>query len=106
MDELKYTISIQDIKDYVATVPEGDPVGEPHSSYHCLVANTLTRKYSGAFSHIVGRNRGAWMYGETLEFPPDVFQAAEKFDALWNIRYEEAPITVAVLRERMPELFS
>lgn len=107
-----YTIDMQDIKNYLATLQEDDHVGTPDHREQCLVAKTLKHKYPGIAVWVLTNNEGAAILGseDTVDFPTDVFEAAEKFDNLWPDYHDrqgnEPPITLTVLREKMPELFS
>lgn len=108
---LEYTISFGDIQEYLSTLANDALVGEPVHLEHCLVANTLRHKYPGLYVHVRFRNIGAAVNGRLVNFSDDVRLAADRFDALWpgwgepdGVKGE--PITVAVLRERMPELFT
>jgi hypothetical protein len=105
-----YSITIEDIQLYLSTILEDGPVGTPQHMSECLIAKTLQWKYPHVGSHVRYGNGGAYVAGSLVEFPVEVYLAAEKFDSLWPLEWNNdaeygEPITRAILRERMPELF-
>lgn len=100
MKDNVYTIGLPDIKGYLDSLSEDDKVGDPDSRQACLVANTLKWKYPGVNVLMGLFNKGATVNGLPVEFPGDVFQAAQEFDDLHNVA---RPITKEILRERLSE---
>lgn len=103
-------ISINDIKEYLATLTEDQEVGIPQHKSQCLAARTIRHKHPGVSICMGPHNYDNKVGSYTVELPEDVHTIAEKFDDLWEPwDFEEdygEPITKSVLRERMPELFS
>lgn len=103
-----YTISLEDIRAYLATKQDDETVGVTIEGDVCLAANTLKHKYPGADVGVAWYNAGARINDTFIKFPEDVTQVANTFD---NMERREdyrdgTPITKAQLRERMPELFT
>lgn len=114
MLDTEYTVSMDDVKGYVRTVPEGALVGIPQHNYDCLIGRAMQMKYPGKLGAVGYLNARVHMGLVAISVPSDVREAGNKFDALWEVwdepeEYENEdeypPITLAVLRERMPELF-
>lgn len=105
-----YTISFGDIKKYLSTVPYGAPVGIPQHKYDCLIGKTLQQKYPGKLGHVGSHNHYVAIDDHDIEPPEEVQEIAEKFDDLWehwdNEKGYGEPVTLATLRDRIPELFS
>jgi hypothetical protein len=102
---MTYSVSMEDVKAYVATVPEGEEVGVPNNMDYCLVASTLRWKYPDVSSHVKEYNLGATVAGQLVLFSDELFNTAEKFDSLWDSSDCCGVVTTTILKERMPELF-
>src|SRR5437879_13402532 len=76
----KYTITIADIRDYLSTVPEGEPVGIPQHNYNCLIGKTLQWKYPGKLSFVDFHNQWVHIAEQSIEPPEAVQEVAETFD--------------------------
>lgn len=104
---MQYTISTEDIKNYLNHLADNDHVGIPNHSDYCLIAETLRWKYPKASRvRVESFNAGAYVDFERVDFPKGVYDTAEKFDGLAESEDVHGdPVTVATLRVYMPELF-
>lgn len=107
-----YEITIQDVKDYLKTVPEGEPVGVPQHFEDCLLGHTMRHKYPWDGVAVGPGNVNICVNGSIFTTPYDVRVVGDKFDALWpdwdhlgDALEENEPITLAALRSAIPELF-
>lgn len=104
---MDYSISIQDIKDYLATKQDDETVGVTIEGDKCLAASTLKWKYPGVEVGVAWYNTGARIDTEFINFPKDVQSVANTFDSMERPEDEKngTSITKAKLRESIPELF-
>lgn len=108
----EYTITLTDVKKYLSTVPYGATVGIPQHNYDCLLGKVLQQKYPGKLNYVGGDNRYVYLVGQIIETPEEVVNIASKFDGLWENwgngeDYDDwEPVTLATLRDSIPELFS
>jgi len=104
---MDYSISMFDIRVYLATKQDDETVGVTVEGDMCLAANTLKWKYPGVPVGVAWYNTGARI-GETfIKFPEDVTSVANTFDGMEKSEDSRngTAITKAELRERIPELF-
>lgn len=73
----EYTLSIENIKQYLSSLAPNAAVGVPGSLHSCLAANALCYKYSKPFS--TGYTTFDPMDGTYNEFSPDVTEVIVQF---------------------------
>lgn len=107
------TITLNDLKSYVAQLAPEDMVGECASFTHCLVANAAKWKYPEHYAKVRFDNRTVSIAGavsnnppEVVELTPDVTNIALKFDDWEKMQQGKHSPTKAELMEYMPELFT
>jgi len=104
----EYTLTLPDIRAFVASKQPDELVGKPGSRSSCLVACTLAWKYPGVRNiDVSGSNTFVHCRDESgfvsVELPTDVESTADSFDYLkWGDNW----ITRKQLEEQMPKLFT
>lgn len=105
-----YTLTLQDIKDFVAAAGPKSSVGMPRSCSSCLVASALKWKYPWlAYVEVEGDNETAEVFenitesAETVYLPTAVETEADTFDTLGAYG---SVVTREELEARMPQLFN
>ena len=105
-----YTLTLQDIKDFVAAAGPKSSVGMPKSCSSCLVATAVKWKYPQlTYVEVEGDNETAEVFENITEpaamvyLPTDVETAADTFDTLGA--YGRV-VTREELEIMMPSLFN
>lgn len=108
---MKFTITMRDLKAYVAQLAPEDEVGECQDMYGCLVAEAAHWKYPNRTAKVHADNRHVTLdpinsqaASETVDLSPDVTAAAFRFDNWMDTHDSDRP-TKAEIEEYMPELF-
>lgn len=94
---MTYSVTIRDIKDFLASLAPDESVGHPGKGWSCLVSNALKHKYKKEF--IVGLTEFGTSEEELNPLTDDIKVVVDKFD---NFFVEF--VTRAQVEEAMPEL--
>lgn len=107
-----YTLTLDDLKKYVAHLAPYDEVGVSADPYNCWIANTAKRKYPNYKPQVYMDNTALSLYQlnggsgrVTVELSHAVTEAATAFDMWGNTHEERSGPTRAELEEILPELF-
>jgi len=96
-----YTISLRDIRKYLASLEKGESVGTPGFAGRCLVAKAIQHKYLGIGRVVVGP-RSFGVIDDELIYP--LTTEVGKIVAGFDLFYPESHVTRAMVEDRMPEL--